>query len=143
MKYKFNSLIFVFFFGTLFTLGQNGKSEKQLRREAAKVDTVYTVEERARMGRWLYDRVNEMGLSDTVREQYDAIVFSHIFDMTRLNDKDKDYTDAEIQIKFDEIVDKMNLEVKAILTTEQYINHLENFAEIERSVYKKFNWREN
>lgn len=143
MKYKFNSLIFVFFFGTLFTFAQNGKSEKQIRREAAKVDTVYTVEERARMNRWLYDRVNEMGLSDTVREQYDAIVFSHIFDMTRLNDKDKDYTDAEIQIKFDEIVDKMNLEVKAILTTEQYINHLENFAELERSVYKKFNWREN
>lgn len=134
------NVLFLIVFGTIMSYGQNGKSQKQIRREAAKVDTVYTVEERARMGSWLYDRVNEMGLSDDVREEYDAIVFSKIYDMTRLNDKDKNYSNEEIQNKFDEIVDKMNMEVKAILTTEQYINHLENFAEIERSVYKKFDW---
>ena len=126
---------------TLFTYGQNTMSEQQIRRQAAKVDTVYTVEERANMGVWLNDRVQEMKLSSEVREEYDAIVFSRIYDMTRINDKDKNYTDAEMQDKFDEIVDKMNSEVKKILSTEQYINHLENFAEIERSVYKKFNWK--
>lgn len=140
-----NTYLFILFFlsiGMLSSYSQNGKSQKQMRRDAAKVDTVYTVEERARMGQWLYDRVNEMGLSDDVREEYDAIVFSKIYDMSRLNDKDKDLTDAEIQTQFDNIVDKMNLEVKAILTKDQYINHLENFAEIERSIYKKFDWDE-
>lgn len=139
MKARYLLVIF-FGFGLATMYGQNGKSQKQIRRDAAKVDTVYTVEERARMGRWLYDRVNEMGLSDEVREEYDAIIFSKIYDMSRLNDKDKDLTDAEIQTQFDNIVDKMNLEVKAILSKDQYINHLENFAEIERSIYKKFDW---
>ena len=116
-------------------------SQQQIRRQAAKVDTVYTTEERANMGVWFNDRVQDMKLTPEVREEYDAIIFSRIYDMTRINDKDKNYTDAEMQDKFDEIVDKMNSEVKKILSTEQYINHLENFAEIERSVYKKFNWK--
>ena len=121
---------------------QDLKSAKEQRRQAAKVDTVYTVEERSNMGGWLNERVDEMNLTEDVREEYDAIVFSRIFEMSRLNDKDKNYTDEEIQVKFDEIVDNMNADVKNILTTEQYINHLENFAEIERSVYKKFDWKD-
>lgn len=132
--------ILFFLLAVVSSFGQNAITTKQQRRQAAKVDTVYTVQERANMGRWLYDRVNEMKLTDEVREAYDAIVFSHIYDMSRLNDKDKNLTDDEMRIGFDDIVDKMNLEVKEILTTEQYINHLENFAEIERSIYKKFDW---
>jgi len=132
----------VFLISMSSAFSQDIKSEKQIRRQAAKVDTVYTVQERANMEIWLNERVDEMHLSNDVREEYDAIVFSRIFDMSRLNDKDKNYTDEEIHVKFDEVVDKMNQEVKAILTTEQYINHLENFAEIERSVYKKFDWKD-
>lgn len=128
--------------GTSFSFGQNTMSEQQIRRQAAKVDTVYTVEERANMAGWLNERVNEMKLSNDIREQYDAIIFSRIYDMSRLNDKDKNYSNEELRTKFDEVVDKMNMEVKEILTTDQYINHLENFAEIERSVYNKFNWND-
>lgn len=140
MKFTNHLLCGLFLICSSFSFGQNGKSQQQIRRQAAKIDTVYTVEERANMGMWLNERVNDMKLSDEVREEYDAIIFSRIYDMSRLNDADKDYSDDEIQTKFDEIVDKMNMDVKSILTTEQYINHLENFAEIERSVYKKFNW---
>ncbi|WP_104733997.1 hypothetical protein [Hanstruepera ponticola] len=140
MKDKYYYLTILTLFVVVSSFGQNTVSTKQQRRQAAKVDTVYTVEERANMAHWLYERVNEMKLSDEVREEYDAIIFSRIYDMSRLNDKDKAHTDEEIHIKFDEIVDKMNMEVKAILTTDQYINHLENFAELERSVYKKFDW---
>ena len=140
MKSKHLYSVFLIVFAMISSFGQNTISTKQQRRQAAKVDTVYTVEERANMGQWLYERVNDMKLSDEVREEYDAIVFSRIYDMSRLNDKDKNLTDEEIHVKFDEIVDRMNMEVKEILTTEQYINHLENFAEIERSIYKKFDW---
>ncbi len=140
MKKGIYTLLFLFLFGVFSVNGQNGKSQKQIRRDAAKVDTVYTVKERARMGRWLYDRVNEMGLSDEVREEYDAIVFSRIYDMTRLNDTDKNYSSEEIHAKFDDLTDKMNNEVKDLLTTEQYINHLENFSKLIRSVYNKFDW---
>lgn len=137
---NFPILLLIVLIGIRFSFGQNTKSDKQIRRQAAKVDTLYTFEERANMGSWLNERVNEMKLSNDDREQYDAIVFSRIYDMSRLNDKDKNYSNEEMRIKFDEIVDKMNMEVKEILSKDQYINHLENFAEIERSVYSKFNW---
>ena len=140
---NFQIVMFFVLIGSMSTYGQNTMSQQQIRRQAAKVDTVYTVEERANMGVWLNDRVLEMNLSPDVREQYDAIVFSRIYDMTRINDKDKNYTDSEMHQKFDETVDQMNMQVKEILTTEQYINHLENFAEIERSVYNKFEWNNN
>ncbi|WP_146192560.1 hypothetical protein [Xanthomarina spongicola] len=121
---------------------QDLKSEKELRRQAAKVDTVYTVQERANIEAWFYERVNEMHLSDEEREEYDTIVYSYIFQMSRLNDKDKDYTIDEIHVKFDDIVDTMNAELKSVLTTEQYINHLENFNEIVRSIYHKYGWED-
>ncbi len=140
-KYHLLFLVTILF-STSTVFSQDIKSVKEQRRQAAKVDTVYTLEERSNMGVWLNQRVNEMSLTDEVREEYDAIVFSRIFEMSRLNDKDKHYTDQEIQDKFDEVVDNMNADVKKILTTEQYINHLENFAEIERSVYKKFDWKD-
>ncbi len=140
---KLPNLFLLVVLGFIFSsYGQNEKSQQQIRREAAKVDTVYTVNERANMGLWFNRRIDEMKLSDDVREEYDAIIFSRIYDMSRLNDKDKNYSDDDLRIKFDEVVDQMNMDVKAILTTKQYINHLENFAEIERSVYKKFNWNE-
>jgi mannitol-specific phosphotransferase system IIBC component len=121
---------------------QELKTEREIRRQEAKVDTVYTVQERANMELWFYERVNEMGLSDEIRDQYDTIVFSYIYQMSRLNDKDKDYSIEEIHVKFDAIVDNMNAELKQLLTTEQYINHLENFNQIVRSIYHKYGWED-
>ncbi|MFL0354604.1 hypothetical protein [Xanthomarina sp. GH4-25] len=121
---------------------QNLKSEKEIRRQAAKVDTVYTVQERANIEQWFHDRVNEMNLSEDKRNEYDTVVYSSIFQMSRLNDADKNYSIDEIHTRFDAIVDDMNLELKSILTTEQYINHLENFSQIVRSVYHKYGWED-
>ena len=140
---KYHLLFLVtFLFSTSTVFSQDLKSAKEQRRQEAKVDTVYTVEERSNLGLWLNECVNQMNLEGEVREEYDAIVFSRIFEMSRLNDKDKDYTDQEIQTKFDDIVLKMNTDVNKILTKDQYIKHLENIAVIVRSVYKKFDWKD-
>ncbi|TYA54354.1 hypothetical protein [Formosa maritima] len=134
--------IVTFLFSMSSAFSQDLNSEREIRRQAAKVDTVYTVQERANIEQWFYERVNEMHLSNDKREEYDTIVYSNIFEMSRLNDKDKDYSIDEIHVKFDAIVDKMNAELKQILTTEQYINHLENFNEIVRSIYHKYGWED-
>jgi hypothetical protein len=122
---------------------QDLKSEAQIRRQAAKVDTVFTVQERANIEIWFNDRINDMGLSDKKREEYDTIVYSYIYQMSRLNDKDNDYTIDEIHEKFDALVDKMNVELSQLLTKKQYINHLENFNEIVRSIDNKYGWKDN
>ncbi|WP_370097225.1 hypothetical protein [Xanthomarina gelatinilytica] len=140
---KFTFLCLAVLFANIsFVFSQNTMSEKQIRRQAAKVDTVYTVQERANIELWFNDRVNEMNLTKEKREEYDTIVYSHIYEMSRLNDKDKNYTIDEIHTKFDAIVDNMNSELKALLTNDQYINHLENFGQIVRSIYHKYGWED-
>lgn len=140
---KFTFLCLAVLFANIsFVFSQNTMSEKQIRRQAAKVDTVYTVQERANIELWFNDRVNEMNLTKEKREEYDTIVFSHIYEMSRLNDKDKNYTIDEIHTKFDAIVDDMNSELKVLLTNDQYINHLENFGQIVRSIYHKYGWED-
>lgn len=61
---KFTFLCLAVLFANIsFVFSQNTMSEKQIRRQAAKVDTVYTVQERANIELWFNDRVNEMNLT--------------------------------------------------------------------------------
>ena len=62
--------------------------------------------------------------------------------MSRLNDKDNTLNNNQIRGGFDDIVKKMNVQMKELLTEEQYVQHLENFGEIVRSAYRKMNWNE-
>ncbi|MEM9679801.1 MAG: hypothetical protein AAF901_05715 [Bacteroidota bacterium] len=116
------------------------KSQKQIDREKNKVDTLYTVEERANIGLWMHDQVKTMNLSEEKEDEYYRIMLSDVYDLQRLDDKDKDYTPEERQEKFEAIVDRMNSKIKAILTPEQYQKHIDAFNQILRSVYKKANW---
>jgi len=83
-----------------------------------------------------------MKLSAELRDDYDRIVNKYVFDMSRLNDSDKTYTRDEKHEQFNILVGKMNEELKGILTTDQYVNHLENFGQIQRSVYSKWNFKD-
>ncbi|MCX7548572.1 hypothetical protein OS188_11485 [Xanthomarina sp. F1114] len=141
---KNTKFLFTFLFAIIANslIAQNGMSDKQIRRQAAKVDTVYTVQERANIEQWFNNRIDEMNLSAEKREEYDTVVYSYIYQMSRLNDKDKGYSIDEIHVRFDEIVDTMNAELKTFLSNEQYINHLENFGKIVRSIYHKYGWED-
>ncbi|MCX7550324.1 hypothetical protein [Xanthomarina sp. F2636L] len=142
MKKITTLFIALFFIGINTMLAQNEKSEKQIRRQAAKIDTVFTVEERSKIDIWFNNRVNEMDLSDEVREEYDTTVFTYVYEMSRLNDRDKDYSVDEMHVEFDKIVDRMNADMKEILTQDQYINFLENFGKIARIIYERFGWED-
>jgi len=132
-------LMFIIFISFQSALGQTLKTEKQRKLQDAKV-SIFTPEENANIGRWLNIRVDEMEMNDGTRQEYDRIFYSYIYNMSRLNDKDKDFTDDEVIEKFDKLIIEMNSELKELLSTEQYINHLENFRVIERKVYER--WEE-
>ncbi|MGY0392678.1 hypothetical protein ACW5R3_09010 [Bizionia sp. KMM 8389] len=131
--------LFLMVFSTGFS---QSRSVKDAELQEAKVDTVYSVQERANIQRWFYERVNEMKLKPEVRDDYDRIVNNYVFQMGRLNDSDHDFTRDEIHEKFNALVDRMNNEIKPILTSDQYINHLENFGQIQRSVYRRWNFED-
>ena len=111
-------------------------TEKQKERKNNKVE-IFTSEERDNLQRFYYDEVNKMGLSDKEREEYYEVLLYHVFEMARLNDKDKDFTEEEISVKYNELTDKMNGKMKAMLKPEQYVMHLETFNKILYSVDRK------
>jgi hypothetical protein len=113
--------------------------QQQVQREKDKV-MVFSSEERANLQLWFYEQTQRMGLSEEVNTEYERIFYDHIYEMSRLNDKDKDLTDDEMHERFDTIVDKLNMQMKQLLNQEQYIQHLENFGEIVRSIYGRMNW---
>ncbi len=119
------------------TLGFSQKmSQKQKEREQNKVN-IHTSKENDNLQRFYAEEVDKMGLSDEKREEYYNILLSHTYDMSRLDDKDKDYTETEITEKFNAVIDKMNIKMKELLTPEQYVMHLETFSKIIYSVNRK------
>ena len=84
-----------------------------------------------------------MNLSEKEESNYYQTLVFYTYDMARLNDKDKGLSSEEIRTKLDELVNKMNSEMKSMLNTEQYIIHLETFNKVLSSIYHKQNWDKN
>ena len=116
-----------------------GQSKKQLEREKNKVE-VFTVEERANLQLYFYEKTKAMDLSEEVEEEYYMYILQYVYDMQRLNDKDKDYTDEEIKTELTKLIDKIDTKVKPILTDEQFKMHKANWEALLKSVYLKNGW---
>ncbi|MFI1743087.1 hypothetical protein [Thalassobellus sediminis] len=125
------SLIFV----TLNAFSQQ-KTEKQKEREKNKVE-LYTPEEKDNLQEFYAEEVDKMKLSEEERDEYYNILLFYTHSMSRLDDKDKNYTQTEILDKFNTLHFKMNEKMKVLLTPEQYVIHLETFNRIIYSVSRK------
>jgi len=121
-----------------FSISSQTMTEKQKEREINKVE-IYSSDEKDNTQLWFYNKTNEMNLTKPVRNQYNQIITGTVFEMRRLNDKDKGYTQDEINSKFDELVEKTNVSVKPILSDEQYEMHLHNFGKLTHNAKAKQN----
>lgn len=135
------AFIGIFLFSFL-NSGAQQLTRKQQERENNKVE-IYTSEEKDNLQMWFHEQVKDMNLSNEVDAQYFGILVNYTSSMMRLNDKDKDYTEEEIKTRFDRLVEKLNNDVKPILTEEQYKMHLENFGRIVRSAQAKLKKNKN
>jgi len=113
--------------------------QQQIQREKDKV-AAFTPEEWANMQLSFYEQTKKLELTPELNAEYERIFYTRIHEMSRLNDKDKALSDKEIKVGFDRIVDEMNAEMKTLLDQERYVQHLENFGKIIRSVYRRMNW---
>ena len=120
------------------TAQRNKELEKKIIER--KIDTTYSTDEAANMYFQFYQSMQKMNLSDEIENEYTNILFSSVAKMGRLDDKDKNYTEAERKVKFLKMVDTMNTDIKAILTEEQYKLHKENFNRVLKSVFRRSNW---
>jgi len=118
----------------------SAKSAQNIERKKNKVDTLYTTQERANLQLWFYEEVQNMNLAPDVEDAYYRYVLKYTFDMTRLDDADKDYTSTERKKELDRIVESMNSSVKKVLSESNYAKHEEIFTKILKSVYRRSGW---
>lgn len=133
-KFLITGLCFLF---ALNGFAQNNSKQKKI--EDRKVD-IFSDEERANLQLHFYDKIKEMNLTEGVEEDYYGILSHYVFDMQRLDDKDKDFTESERKTKLEALVVKMNGKIKDLLPDDKFKMHLKTFNDILKSVYLRNNW---
>lgn len=106
---------------------------KQQEYEKNKVQ-IFTSDERDNLQRWFIEEVDQMCLTEAKNEEYFSILLYYNVKMTRLDDKDMEYTKEEINEKFDKLLAKQDVEIKKILSEEKYKMHIEVYDELLRSI---------
>ena len=116
-----------------------GQTQKQINQEKNKVE-IFNHEERANLHWVFYQKTQAMNLSKVVDQEYSMYLSHYAYDMQRLNDKDKDYTDDEIKEELGKLITKMNSRIEPILTEDQLKIHNKNWNDIMKVVYFKKGW---
>src|SRR5690606_6419070 len=111
---------------------------KDQQRQENKVK-LFSDEEFANFHVWFYTEVQKMELSEKADNDYLSILNMHLSSMSRLDDKDKNYSNEEIIEKFNEIMKKLDDDVKPVLNEKQYGQHLEIMEVVSRAIINKLN----
>jgi hypothetical protein len=119
------SLIVVTLMLTGVTINSQTLTPQQQERENNKVE-ILTNEEKWDIQVWFYQEIQKMNLDEETLNQYESYFSMYSSRMTRLDDKDKDYTYTEVIEKLDELVVQLNNKMKEILPQESYKIHEEN-----------------
>ncbi|WP_034058777.1 hypothetical protein [Lacinutrix jangbogonensis] len=130
------SIIFILIF-----ININAQSQKQLEREKNKVE-LFSMKEYANLHIWFESKVDDMKMTKEVDDQYYSILSMYTGRMSRLNDKDKNFSKNEITEKFNALVVNLNDGVKPILNVEQNDKHSEIMKTVSRAILNKLNIKE-
>jgi len=136
---KHLKLLLTILFLSLYVTSYGQKSQKQIDREKNRVE-IFSDEERANLQLHFYDKTQEMNLSEDVEEEYYRLLLHYVYDIQRLNDKDKGFTNDEVKVGLEKLVTKMNSKIKPVLTEAHYQTHLNNFNDLLKSIYRRNGW---
>ena len=136
---KYLKLLLTLLFLSLYLNSYGQKSQKQIDREKNRVE-IFSDQERANLQLHFYDKTQEMNLSEDVEEEYYRLLLHYVYDIQRLNDKDKGLTNAEIKVDLEKLVTKMNSKIRPVLEEADYQTHLNNFNDLLKSIYRKKGW---
>jgi hypothetical protein len=73
-------------------------------------------------------------------EDYYRLLLHYVYDIQRLDDKDKGNSDDEVKAGLEKIVSTMNSKIQPVLSEKQYQQHLYNFNDILKSIYRRNSW---
>jgi hypothetical protein len=117
------------------------QKQKQKERQENKVK-LFTTQEFSNMHLWVYNQSLEMRLSKEVDNEYGSIMSMYTSRISRLDDKDKDFTHTEIIEQLNILIIKLNTSIQPILMHQQYTKHLEIINVIKRSIVNKLNLKQ-
>ncbi|TNJ45191.1 hypothetical protein KFZ70_07275 [Tamlana fucoidanivorans] len=122
--------VLILLLATSFISAQNLTPKQQERQE----NKVYflTPEERDEIQLWFYQAKQKMNIDADTLAEYEAIVNMYTSKMGRLNDKDVNYSNDEMQEAFENYIERLNASAKELLNDEQYSLH-ENNAKVYKS----------
>jgi hypothetical protein len=120
----------------------NAQNQKQDSiRKVEEKDNLYSSEENTYIQKWLEEEVVEMGLSKEVEVEYFRILKKHTKSMILFGDSNKDLKKEEFKKGLYELVDQMNLELKPLLTENQFEQHIRNFETILWNISLRKGWQ--
>lgn len=111
-------------------------SQKQIERKKNKV-TLFSTQEFSNLHFWFYYKVLDLKLSNDAEAQYSYVISKYTSKMSRLDDKDSDYSYDEIIAETHSLIHKINTDSKSILTVQQYNDHLEFMTIFKRTILNK------
>ncbi|MEH6535371.1 MAG: hypothetical protein V7719_03185 [Psychroserpens sp.] len=111
-------------------------SQKQIARKNNKV-ALFTTQEFSNLHIWFYNQVLDLKLSNEVEDQYAGIISKYTYRMSRLDDKDSDYSYDEILKEIPSLINEINKHTKPLFTDKQYNDHLKIMTSFEQTVLNK------
>ena len=121
---------------TLFTF--SNLQSQDLSKEERKVQ-IFTDEEKDNLQIWFHKEVNKMKFSEEQTDDYYSVIFYYVSKISRLDDKDKTFTQEEFKQELNKLLAQQNIELNEMLTAERFKLHLEIYDEFLRSAYKRWN----
>ena len=106
-------------------------------REDTKVQ-IFTYEEKANLQVWFNEELKRMKLTREQESQYSSVLTYYIAKISRLDDKDQDFSPGEFKARLEEYLLKQDSDLKDILTPEQFAIHKEIYGEFLRSAYRRW-----
>ncbi|NQX78094.1 hypothetical protein [Gilvibacter sp.] len=108
--------------------------------EAQQYEAIFTDKDKGFLRLWYYEQVLKMELAEDQQDDYYTLLTFYTYKMTKLALPKYGYTDAEQKQKFDDLVTRLNVDMKDFLSPENYKIHLESFSNIRDKVYAKRGW---
>lgn len=99
---------------------------------------IFSSKEKDNLQIWFHEEVKKMKLSEEEMNQYTSIITYYIAKIARLDDKDKDYSKDRLKQELNTLLSKQDVELKELLSPEQYAVHKDIYAEFLRSAYKRW-----
>ncbi|MFC2148328.1 MAG: hypothetical protein WBM91_07790 [Eudoraea sp.] len=110
---------------------------QELSKEERKVE-IFSSEEKDNLQLWFQDEVKRMDLNEEEMSQYSSIIVYYVAKISRLDDKDKGYSEQRFKKELNSLLAKQDKDLEDLLTPEQFEIHKEIYGEFLRSAYKRW-----